>query len=158
MRFRFRLQRLLDLRERHEQALARDLASAQDQADEERRGEDALRQARDLAQQRLSRDPIDTPTMGTLLMLTHAFDRMDEHAAAASERTQAADLVVEERHQALTVAAQARRMLDRLRSRREAAFRDVASANDLRSMDAIAISRFLQEDRLSVSPTNRTTP
>lgn len=153
MTHRFPLQRLLDLRQQHERAMARDLARARDAHDTEHQATEALRRTQAAAQDRIARETAERPTIGTLLSLGHALGHLDEHVELASERVRAADAVVQQRHHALTVAAQARQILDRLRARHEHAVRAEAVARDLQSMDEIAITRFTQPDD---SPTPRT--
>jgi flagellar export protein FliJ len=66
---------------------------------------------------------------------------------AVGERVQAAEANVDEKHQALTLAAQARRMLDRLRTRREVAHTGEMKSADQRSMDSIALTQYARADR-----------
>jgi flagellar FliJ protein len=146
MRFRFALQRLLHLREQHEQAMARELINARAAADEEHRIEESLKDARDVAQRRIAREAASSP-VGTLQVLQTACDHFDESVAAAGERTVAAHVVVAEKHQALTLASQARRILDRLRSRRKEAYTGEVNSADQRTMDSIALARFVRDER-----------
>jgi flagellar FliJ protein len=152
MSYRFPLQRLLDLRHQHERAMARDLAHARDAMSTEEEAHDALVRAQEQAQDRITRETAEQPTVGTLLSLGHALRHLDAHIELAHERLRAADAVVQQRHDALTVAAQARQILDRLRSRHELEFRSEANARDLQTMDEIALTRFAQPDD---APMNR---
>jgi flagellar FliJ protein len=146
MSTRFPLQRLLHLRQQHEHAMARDLASARESADTELRTHDGLRESQERAQQDVALKTAENPTIGTILSLTHAIDHFDAHVELASERVRAADAVVAQRHVALTVAAQARQILDRLRDKHETAAMAKERARDLQRMDEAALTRFMQPD------------
>lgn len=152
---RFPLQRLLELRQQHERAMARDLASARDAADTEVRAHDALRRSQELAQEHVARVTTENPTIGTILSLTSAIEHFEAHVDAADERVRAAGAVVQQRHDALTVAAQARQILDRLRERHEVAAIAEEKARDLQAMDEVALTRFSMPDD---DPSTRTRP
>jgi flagellar FliJ protein len=155
MSSRFPLQRLLDLREQHELAMARDLVTAQGAADEERRQQETLRRAREISLEHVARVAADGPTMGTLVSLNLAMGQLDQHTELADERARAANAVVDVAHEAFSAAAQARKMLDRLRARHVETARVEENARDLKSMDSIALSRFTQEERPDTPPRNR---
>jgi flagellar protein FliJ len=152
---RFPLQRLLDLREQHEMAMARDLATAQGAADDERRAMEALRKAREISQDHVARVTADGPTVGTLISLSVAMGQFDQHSEVADERARAAEAAVDECHVAFAAAARARQMLDRLRARHAETALAEAKARDLKSMDSVALARFTQEERPTTPPNNR---
>ncbi len=155
MSHRFSLQRLLDLRHQHERAMARNLAMARELQTNEQSATDALHRAHAAARDRISRETEETPTIGTLLSLGHAMRHLDAHVELATERLRVAEEVVQEHHDALMVAAQARQILDRLRSRHEVAYRSGEKVRDLRTMDEIALSRFVAPEG-SPANSNRT--
>jgi flagellar FliJ protein len=155
MSARFPLQRLLNLREQHEMAMARDLATARGAAEEERLAREALRKAREISLEHVARVTADGATMGTLVSLNLAMGQLDEHTEVADERTRAAEAIVDEAHEAFAAAARARQMLDRLRARHDETSRAEENARDLKSMDSIALSRFTQEERPETPPRNR---
>lgn len=157
MAYRFSLQRLLNLRQQHERAMARDLAQAQDARTEEEQVHDVLRRVRAEGQDRMARETAESPTVGTLLSIGHAMRHLDAHVELAHERLRAADAVVQQRHDALAAAAQARQILDRLRSRHELEFRSEENARDQQTMDEIALTRHGQPDgaRMTRNGTNR---
>lgn len=138
----FRLKRLLHLRQQHEQAMARDLANATHVANDARQSHDDLRRARQQSLENAARVVGEGTTVGALVSLTHALREFDEHATMAEERTQAAETRVNEANEALAVAARARMMLDRLRLRHEETARHEVNAQDRKTMDSIALSRF----------------
>ena len=143
----FRLRRLLDLREQHEQAMARDLVNARDTADGERRASDDLRRARETSLAHVAHVAANGTTMGELISLNLAMLELDQHSVIADERTRAADAHVDACHEALAIAARARMILDRLKSRHDEAARIEANATDLKTMDAVALSRHGAESR-----------
>lgn len=142
--FKFPLQRLLELRELREQAMARELANARQAAEAEHQQHHELATARDSAQAHVSRAASQSPTVGHLAILSYAVTQLGERAEAAHEQTVAADATVEGRRDALTSAAQDRQILDRLRSRRLGEHRADSAQADRNTMDAIALSRHTQ--------------
>ena len=144
MRFRFSLQRLLELRLERERAVARDLVSARDAADAEHRQHEALLHAHEAAQHRLAVETAGSATIGTLVSLNYALSQFGEHVAAADERTRVADASVARTHDALTAAAQARQMLDRLRVRHLEDFTADEKSTDRRTMDDVALARYVR--------------
>lgn len=140
--FKFPLQRLLDLRARHEQEMARQLACARDDADAQRLRRDALLAAQEAAQSQLLRPAGEMPTVGELVSLGYAMTQFGEHVNAACDETLAAEQVVDKQHQALTSAVQDRQVLDRLKDRRLEAHRADEVSKDRELMDAIALTRF----------------
>lgn len=144
--FTFRLQRVLDMRARHERDAATALAEAQDAADRARHAADVLAAARaELAVAALggAQGHAGSP-VGALR--THAFllDRMDEQVAAAGAAVRAAEGTVGAREDGLRAAFRDRRTLDRLRERHHDAWRAGAVAADRQQMDEIALARFAQ--------------
>ena len=141
--FKFRLQRVLDLRARTEREAARALAVAQDVADRARSAADALAAARaDLAAE--ARGARGGAAVGALRTAGFLLDRMDERVAAAGAAVSAAEGVVGAREAGLRAAFRDRRTLDRLRERHQDAWRAGAAAADRQLMDEIALSRFAQ--------------
>lgn len=139
--FKFPLQRLLELRELREQALARDLVNARTVADAQREQHDALAAARDSGQARVSHAAQQSPTVGHLVSLSYAVNQLSERTDAAHEQTLVADANVEGRLDALTLAAKDRQILDRLKSRRLDEYRADIAQIERTTMDAIALTR-----------------
>jgi flagellar FliJ protein len=142
MMFKFPLQRLLDLKAKHEQEMARQLASARMDADQERGVRDALAGAHAAAHTRLAAAAGSSTTVGHLVSLAQTLSPLQERVEQADERTVAAEQVVDSQHQRLSAASQERQVLDRLRERRRDLHRADENARDLAAMDAIALSRF----------------
>ncbi|MBV6521241.1 MAG: hypothetical protein MNPFHGCM_01374 [Gemmatimonadaceae bacterium] len=144
--FRFPLQRLLDLRAQREQALARELVTAQEAAEAEHQRHDALASARDSAHARVSQAAAEGPTVGQLVSLNYAAAQLSERADAAQEAAVAADAHARDRRDALSSAAMDRQILDRLRTRREDEYRADQAHAERATMDAVALARHTHGD------------
>ncbi|MBK6305137.1 MAG: flagellar export protein FliJ [Gemmatimonadetes bacterium] len=141
MMFNFRLQRLLDLKAKHEQEMARQLANAQSDAQRERDARDDLARVHAAAHSSLASAAGEGVTVGELVSLAQTLTPLQERVTQADERTIAAEHVVDERHQRLNEALQERQVLDRLREKRLDTHRAEENARDLAAMDAIALTR-----------------
>lgn len=142
MTFRFRLQRLLDLREKREQELARQLASAQRDANAEAAQRDALATLRDASAAHVAAQAAGQATVGELASLQYTVSQLGEHVEAAAQRTDAAQEIVAARSAELSGAVQDRQVLDRLRDRRLEQQRAADQHAERSQMDAVALSRF----------------
>ena len=140
--FRFRLQRVLELREEHEQAKARELASAKDAADAARREQEALAAVRDSSRAELHAAHAETPRVGHLHQLGFVLQSLDHRVETATESVKAADVVVDAAQGALVDAARDRRVLDRLKERHAEVWRAEEAQKDRLLMDEIALGRF----------------
>lgn len=146
MTFKFPLQRLLDLKAQHEREMARQLASAQVAADQERDARDALARAHAAAHSSLAAATGHGITVGHLVSLSQTITPLQERVSQADERTVAAEQVVDERHQQLSAALKERQVLDRLRDKRLDMHRADENARDQAAMDAIALTRYTPPD------------
>lgn len=159
--FRFRLQRVLDLRERRAREATTALSSAQSHAAQARDEEAGLVAARDTLAARAApgvaggaaggaaapsaretNAPVESSNVGTLRTLHFLLGRLDERVAAAATRTAAAERVVLQREDALRAAYRDQRALDRLRERQHATWRATVAAAEQQRMDEIALTRF----------------
>jgi flagellar FliJ protein len=141
--FRFRLQRVLELRERRERDAATALTRARDAAEAARRSAEALAAARaELAAG--DRGAGAGVPVGALHNLAFLLDRMDAQVAHAGAAVRAAEGTVGEREGALRDAFRDRRTIDRLRERHLDAWRAGAAAADRQLMDELALARFGQ--------------
>lgn len=147
MMFKFPLQRLLELKAKHEREMARQLASAQTEAERERTSRDALARAHAAAHTRLANAAGDGMTVGHLVSLSQTLSPMQERLSQADERTVAAEQIVDQRHQLLSEALQERQVLDRLRTKRLDLHRTEENARDQAAMDAIALTRYTTPSR-----------
>jgi flagellar FliJ protein len=142
--FRFRLQRVLDLRERKERDAATALAAAQAAADAARAAQARLERARAELAAQVTRAAPDAgaASVGALRNLSFLLERLDDQVAGAAEAAATAAGAVGEREDALRAAFRDRRAIDRLREKHEEAWRAGEVAQDRARMDEIALSRF----------------
>ncbi len=150
--FKFPLQRLLDLRAKRQDEIARQLMQARTAADDSRATHDALAAARTSGQEQLAQVRAATPTVGEMASHAYALTQLDQRLAAASDALKVAEAQVDQIHVALTGALQDRQVLDRLRERMLEAYRSTEASKDRTAMDAIALQRFAQSN--SDSPSN----
>lgn len=138
--FRFRLQRLLDLRSSHEQQVAMRLASAREEAAARMRRHDALAATETEGRRQLREAG---SAAGELQALGVMLEQLEQHVSiAALEAKDAAD-AAQSIEGDLRAASQARRVLDRLRERRAEEWRVEVTQEDRASMDEIALERFV---------------
>ena len=146
--FRFRLQRVLEMRERKERDAATALVSAQERVDQARAEEQRLADARHaLAAQAASASGAATDegaSIGALRTLHFLIGRLDEHVASAATEATTAEHEAARRADELRAAFRDRRTLDRLRERHHEDWRSAAAAADRQRMDEIALTRFSQ--------------
>jgi flagellar FliJ protein len=140
--FKFPLQRLLDLRAKRQDEIARQLAQARTAADTTRATRDELAAARSAGQAQISEAHAAGPTVGEIASRTYALNQLDQRLAAASDALKAAEAHVDQVHNALTGAVQDKQVLDRLRERMLEAYRTTENNKDRSTMDAIALQRF----------------
>ena len=143
MAFRFRLQRVLDLRARVEQDAARALASAQEAAATARAELAAIEAVR--AELAATANPGAGHSVGTLRTVGFLLGRMDEQVVVAEASTAAAERTANERRDVLQLAWRDRRTLDRLRERHHDAWKGAEAALDRQTMDEVALARFTQD-------------
>jgi flagellar FliJ protein len=140
--FKFRLQRILELRAKREQEIATQLAQAQDDAAAARASHAALEAVRSAEIDKLVAAHATERTVGQLQNLSYVLERLDSAVAEASGKVSAADAAVQKVQDELTAAVQERRVLDRLRERQHEAWRAEEVQLDRRLMDSIALSQF----------------
>jgi flagellar FliJ protein len=140
--FKFPLQRLLDLRAKRQDEIARQLAQARTTAEHTRVTRDELAAARNVGQNQISEAHAAGPTVGEIASRSYALTQLDQRIAAASDALTAAEAHVNKVHTELTGALQDKQVLDRLRERMLEAYRTTESNKDRTTMDAIALQRF----------------
>jgi len=140
--FKFRLQRVLELRAEAEQAKARALAEARDAADAARRDHDALAELHQSSRAEVHAAHAQEPRVGHLRQLGLVLQSLEERLDNAAEVVQSADVVVAGAQNELETAARDRRVLDRLKERHATAWRAEEAHKDRLQMDEIALARF----------------
>ena len=140
--FRFRLQRVLELRQEAEQAASRTLGVARDAADEARRTQDELAQLHETSRKEIGATQQREPRIGHLQQLGVVLQSLETRLEGAVEQVQVADGVVAEAQSKLELAARDRRVLDRLKERHATVWRAEEAHKDRLQMDEIALARF----------------
>ncbi len=158
--FRFRLQRVLELREQREQAKARELAHARDAAASARRTHDTLTTLHSTSRAEVDAAQHAQPRVGHLHQLGFVLKAMEQRVDHAAESVAAADHVVAGAQTALDDAARDRRVLDRLKERHAEVARAEEAQKDRLLMDEIALGRFArridaQDDAVASSKTSQ---
>ena len=142
--FRFRLQQVLDLREKQERHIATQLASALGAEQAARETLSQLRAERESGANGLNDGA--PHSVGELTTLAFIMQRLDGQITDANQVVTAATDSVSQVQEALTAAFKDRRVLDRLRERHEETYRVTAEQSDRRTMDDIALSRFVHNE------------
>lgn len=145
MSFKFRLQRILELREQAEQAKARELAAAQTEADKAQQARDILAAMRVDSRSQLESATVSAPRIGHLMQLGTAIDALDARIERASDDLKAAEIVVDEAKGRLDAAARDRRVLDRLKERHAEHWRAEEAQRDRVQMDEVALTQFARK-------------
>jgi len=151
--FKFPLQRILDLRAKRQDEIARQLAQARSDADTSRAARDELAEARMTGEMQISEAKAAGPTVGEIASRSFALTQLDQRIAVASDALKAAEAHVDKVHVQLTGALQDKQVLDRLRLRMLDAYRAAESNKDRTTMDAIALQRFAQSNGDSATHT-----
>jgi flagellar FliJ protein len=154
MAFKFRLQRVLELREQAEQARARALASAQNAAAQARQAQETLEALHQTSRTQLQAATIAAPRVGHLQQLGTTLGALEVRLEQATEVVQAAEADVQQARQQLEEAARNRRVLTRLRERHVESWRAEEVLKDRVQMDEVALARF---GRRTGAPTDPST-
>ncbi len=151
MSFKFRLQRILELREQHEQAKARALAGARESAEAAHRAKDEMASLRDHSKQQMSTTANSGPLIGHLHLLDYVLASLDERVLLADDAAKLADHDVQNAQGLLEAAARDRRVLDRLKSRHTDTWRAESAHRDRVAMDEIALAQFSRKAGLNAA-------
>jgi len=140
--FTFRLQRILELRKQAEQARARELVSARDEADAVRAAHDAMADLHATSRAQTNAAQHAAPRVGHLQQLGIVLQSLDARLEQSGEQVRAADDVVVSAQKVLADAARDRRILDRLKDRHAEQWHVDAAHQDRVGMDEVALARF----------------
>lgn len=144
--FRFRLQRILDMRQKREQAIAVQLAEARSSEENARLAAEALERARDEGAVSASRAQSRNLSAGQLQNLRYVVDRMGDHVRFAAQEADQARDNADRKLVEFTAAFRDRKVLARLRERALDGWRADEVKADRRVMDEIALSRFARRN------------
>ncbi|MGV3710113.1 MAG: flagellar export protein FliJ [Gemmatimonas sp.] len=143
--FKFRLQRVLELREKHEEARAIELARAEASASAARLERDQLQAMRSASREQITSANASDPTVGHLHHLGFVLNALDSRLVQATKTvTNAEDVVTDARRQ-LESAARDRRVLDRLKDKHSDIHRAGEAQQDRLLMDEIALTLFTRQ-------------
>lgn len=144
--FKFRLQRLLDLRAAREREKSVELVRAEAECDAVRATLNDLQSARDDGRTRLLAPAGSQGTIGQLRNLAFIVEQLDRQVDSATTAMNVAESAAAVVRQDLNSAYVDRRVLDRLRDRHAADWRGAETQADRQTMDGIALTRFTQRD------------
>ncbi|MEP6733522.1 MAG: flagellar export protein FliJ [bacterium] len=140
--FRFRLQRVLELKTRQEHELAETLARALDRASAASDAQKSLDAVRQASAEQFSAAHGGGVTAGQMQNIGFLIEWIDEHLSHASTLVSDAATQAESAREDLLIAHQARRTLDRLRDRRLEEWSVAASRHDQKTTDEFALTQF----------------
>jgi flagellar FliJ protein len=140
-KFRFRLQKVLDLRKMREQESAAKMVEARKEALDAQRKVEALDEVRRAGLAEIERTGGTGRSAGELQHLAFILEQIGEHLAAADAESNAADEKVDALVSEFTDAVRQRRVLDQLRDRQHGAWRTDQVQADRKLMDEIALTR-----------------
>jgi flagellar export protein FliJ len=142
--FNFRLQRVLDLRERREQETAVRLAGARQEVDAAQAEHGAIEQARaDGRSHAAEAAGAGACSMGELQFMSAVLAHLDTRAEESGRAVRAAEAVADSTGGEFSDAVRDRRALDKLKDRQRDAWEQVQSLQDRQTMDAVALMRYV---------------
>lgn len=144
-RFAFGLQRVLDLRQQREESIAGRLGVAAGAADDARAAMDALAAVRDASNGDLARAHRTTRAVGEMHQAENLMASLEAQLDLAKEELASREAVVDEVRTELGEAMQARRVISRLRERREEEWRQAFTRSERTAMDALAVERHARQ-------------
>lgn len=142
--FKFRLQRLLDLRTAHERAKSVEMVQAEQACEAARATLANLEATREAGRSGSLVPTGGEGTVGQLRNIAFVVEQLDRQVDSAATAMNQAESAAEAVRQDLSAAHVERRVLDRLRDRHAAGWRDAESRADRQTMDSIALVRFSQ--------------
>lgn len=149
--FRFPLQKVLELRERQEQASALQLVQARREAEEANQARLDLEAAREAGRVRLAQAHGAGSAVGHLQNLAYVVDRVDEKIRDAEDACRKADENVAVSTKGFHDALKQRRTMDQLRGRHLDQWKSDQVRQERKTMDEVAITRHGRADRAAAS-------
>lgn len=141
-RFKFRLQRLLELRQKKEHEAASAVAAARNAAEAAALREQDLAARRDATRQELLPAAGQTVRVAELHEIAFLVRALDERVVDARKAHEIAEQSVHEKVEELSEAMRDRRILDRLKDRQTEEWRAEDARQEREVMDAIARDRY----------------
>ncbi len=155
-RFKFRLQRVLELREEAERARSVALSEAQGEANAARDVRDAIADARANGRQTLTTASNAGSSVGALQQMQFVLGALDQRLVLADSSVITADSLVKRAQDELRVAFQAKHALHTLKEKQQEAHRVAEQSADRVLMDEIALTRFHNADTTPTDPERST--
>ncbi len=155
-RFKFRLQRVLELREEAERARSVALAEAQGEANAARDVRNAIADARSSGRQTLTTASNAGSSVGALQQMQFVLGALDQRLVLADSSVVTADSLVKRAQDELRAAFQAKHALHTLKEKQEEAHRAAEQSADRVLMDEIALTRFHNADTSPTDPERST--
>ena len=143
--FKFRLQKVLDLRTWREQESAARLGAARQRMSEAERAAEALREVRASGNANLLRAHSEGGPVGQLQNLNYLLARIDQQIAEADAARLEAEKSVQASMNDYLKALREKRTLERLRDRQAELDRIRRGQAENRVMDDLAVSRFVRK-------------
>ena len=144
-RFSFALQRVLDLRQQREQAIAGQLGAASEAATGARAAMAALAAVRQASGTDLARAHSSAFQVGALHQKERLIASLEAHLDVAEQEVASRDAQEALVRTELNDAMQARRIISRLRERREEEWRQSHTRHERTAMDALAVERHARQ-------------
>lgn len=144
--FRFRLQTVLDLRERKELESAKGLVDARSEADMARKARKDLEAVREAGRTLLTDAHGSGGTVGHLQNMAYVLGRVDQKIEDAHAVCQQADEHVVDKVKSYHVAFQHRKTIDRLKERKFDQWRSAEIKHERKTMDEVALTRHGRDD------------
>jgi flagellar FliJ protein len=139
--FKFRLQKVLDLRVWKEQEKALRLHEARERADEAERALEALRAVQTATRHQISVAHGTGGAVGHLQNLSYVLGQLEVRIEEADTVRQGAEAAVQESLSDFTAAFRDRRVLEELRERQAEANRIALGQAERKTMDELAVTR-----------------
>ncbi len=155
-RFKFRLQRVLELREEAERARAVALNAAEGEAAAARELRAAIDTARTAGHASLTEASNVGSSVGALQQMQYVLGALDVRLQLATTSVITAESMVRRAQDELRQAFQARHALGTLREKQSEAHRAAELTADRVTMDEIALTRFHQADTTPTDPERST--
>ena len=142
--FKFRLQRVLEMRQQSEQDAATRLATARSEEEAATLERMRLEEARDQGIVRAAGAVAEQPKIGQLQNFRFLVERLNDEIEVAQAGVDAAAEGVRERLEEYSAAFRERRMIDKLREKALESHRNEEVQTDRKAMDSVALTRFIR--------------
>ena len=144
--FRFRLQTVLELRERKERESAKGLVDARTEAEVALKAREDLETVREAGRTLLTDAHGAGGAVGHLQNMAYVLGRVDQQIEDAHAACRQADEHVVEKMKRYHVACQQRRTIDRLKERKLDQWRAEEIKHEQKTMDEVALTRHGRDD------------